>query len=98
MGVATTAHKPIYFDNFQDLIGFFYDSSYSACFIFDIEITGAESTKSKFPMIGCYSIGAIDIIYNFSRLTCVFAFIEATFQKYSKLSLYSIQSLSRFNS
>jgi len=41
-----------------------------------IKITGTESTKSKLRVIGCYSIRTINTIHIFSRLACVFAFIQ----------------------
>lgn len=35
--------------------------------IFDIKITGTESTKLKLRLIGCYIVGIIIIIYIFRR-------------------------------
>jgi len=63
-------------DNVHDFIDIFDTWPSSAWYIFDVKITGTESTKPKLRVIGCYSIRTINTIPICSRLACVFAFIE----------------------
>ena len=63
-------------DDFHYFIAIFDNWPSRAWCIFDIKITGTESTKPKLRVIGCYSIRTINIIHIFSRLACVFVFIE----------------------
>lgn len=68
-------------------VDIFDNSPFGAWCIFDIKITGTESTKPKLRMIACDSIRTINTIHIFNHLDCVFAFTK---EKISNMGYFLI--------
>jgi len=56
-----TRRFPLFYRHFRQL-------AFQSVVVFDIKITGTESTKPKLRVIGCYSIRTINTIHIFNRL------------------------------